>query len=366
MRLGAFMMPLHPPERDYASVLAEDREAAIFADRLGYQELFVGEHITDKAEAVTSSLIFIASVMHQATNITFGSGTVNMTNHHPAMVAAEVAMLDTMLKGRFIFGISPGGLLSDAEVFGNLGKDRKAIFVEAINHVLEIWSKDPPYNIEGDYWTISTEETLDEPIGQGVFVKPYQRPHPPIVVTAVEPFSKGVTAAAARGWTPISANFLQPPWVASHWPKYVAGCESIGKQADPKDWRVAKSIFVADDDSTAQRYAKGHDGPYAFYFKQLMHKLIGNGRANLFKHDQDIADSDVTLDYVLDRLVIAGGVDSVVDQILAFRDVIGDFGTLLYACHDWVDPALGKRSMTLMAEEVMPRLNAAIGDHGNT
>ena len=62
-----------------------------------------------------------------------------------------------------------------------------------------------------------------------------------------------------------------------------------------------------------------------------------------------------------DQLVIAGTVDSVVDQILAFREQVGDFGTLLYACHDWVDPALAKRSMQLMAEQVMPRVNAAIG-----
>jgi alkanesulfonate monooxygenase SsuD/methylene tetrahydromethanopterin reductase-like flavin-dependent oxidoreductase (luciferase family) len=64
---------------------------------------------------------------------------------------------------------------------------------------------------------------------------------------------------------------------------------------------------------------------------------------------------------VTQRLVIAGTVDSVVNQILAFREKVGDFGTLLYACHDWMDPALGKRSMQLMAEQVMPRVNAAIG-----
>jgi alkanesulfonate monooxygenase SsuD/methylene tetrahydromethanopterin reductase-like flavin-dependent oxidoreductase (luciferase family) len=63
---------------------------------------------------------------------------------------------------------------------------------------------------------------------------------------------------------------------------------------------------------------------------------------------------------VTNKLVIAGTVDSVVEQVLAFRRQIGDFGTLLYACHDWVDPTLGKRSMQLMAEEVMPRVNAAI------
>ena len=52
---------------------------------------------------------------------------------------------------------------------------------------------------------------------------------------------------------------------------------------------------------------------------------------------------------------------SVVDQLLAFRETVGDFGTLLYAGHDWADPQLARRSMELMAEKVMPAVNAALG-----
>ena len=55
------------------------------------------------------------------------------------------------------------------------------------------------------------------------------------------------------------------------------------------------------------------------------------------------------------------GWNKVVDQILALREEIGDFGELVYAGMDWVDPVLAKRSMQLMAEQVMPRVNAAIG-----
>jgi len=39
---------------------------------------------------------------------------------------------------------------------------------------------------------------------------------------------------------------------------------------------------------------------------------------------------------------------------------VGDFGTLLYAGKDWKDRDLGRRSMILMAEKVMPQVNAAI------
>jgi alkanesulfonate monooxygenase SsuD/methylene tetrahydromethanopterin reductase-like flavin-dependent oxidoreductase (luciferase family) len=72
-------------------------------------------------------------------------------------------------------------------------------------------------------------------------------------------------------------------------------------------------------------------------------------------------DAAVTVEYLLDRLVICGSVSSVVDQILAFRETIGDFGTLLYAGHDWADPKLARRSMELMAEKVMPAVNTALG-----
>ena len=358
MRLATFMMPLHPPGRKPAQTLAEDREAMLLADRLGYVEGYVGEHVTDLAENVTSSLMFLASLAHETKNIVLGSGTVNMANGHPAAIAAQVAMLDHMLKGRFIFGISPGGLMSDAEAFGNLDKDRNAIFLESINMVLEIWKKEGPYDLAGRFFNVSTGKTMIPDIGQGTILKPYQKPHPPIVVTAVAPHSRGVTEAARRGWMPISANFLLPEWVATHWAKLLEG----KPDAKPADWRVAKSIFVADDDKLAERYGRSAEGPYHFYFRQLIRKLVGaGGRGNLFKLDQSQPDSEITPDAIARKLVIAGSVNSVVDQILAFREKTGAFGTLVYACHDWLDPALGKRSMELMAEQVMPRLNAALG-----
>jgi hypothetical protein len=54
----------------------------------------------------------------------------------------------------------------------------------------------------------------------------------------------------------------------------------------------------------------------------------------------------------------------VVDEILKFREETGDFGELVYAGMDWVDPALTKRSMELMATQVMPRVNAALASSG--
>ena len=360
MDLSFFTMPLHPVGKPISQCIKEDREAFILADNLGFKEGYCGEHTTDLAENITSTVAFMASIAYETHNIRLGTGTVNLPNSHPARVAAEVAMLDHMTEGRLNFGISPGGLLSDAEVFGNLDRDRNAMFLECINMVLEIWASDAPYNLKGDFFSVSTERSMLPEIGQGSIIKPFQNPHPPIVGTVVAPFSKGVTAMAARGWDPISANFLLPQWVKTHWPNYEEGCKQGDRSADPSNWRVAKNICVAKDEKTAKRYARDANSPYVLYYEQLLTKFRDSGRLNLFKEDQNMSDDDITLEYVMDRLVIYGDPSSVADQILEFKQSVGEFGQLVYAGHDWTDYELGRQSMILTAEKVMPLVNSAL------
>jgi alkanesulfonate monooxygenase SsuD/methylene tetrahydromethanopterin reductase-like flavin-dependent oxidoreductase (luciferase family) len=362
MDLAYFTMPLHPETRPFAETLREDREAFLLADELGFTEAYMGEHVTDTFEPIPNSMMFLASIAYETKNIKLGTGTVNLGHHHPAATAAEAAMLDHMLEGRFLFGVSPGNLPSDAEVFGTLEANRNEMFVEALEHIIAIWTEDPPYRLTGKYWNITTENTLVPEIGAGIIGTPYQKPHPPIIGTVVAPYSKGIVGLGERGWYAISANFLQPKWVATHWPLFEEGCRKVGRNADRKDWRVAKSVFVADDDKVAQEYGTGEQSPYRFYFKQLGAKLRRAGLLGLFKTDRDQPDEDITLDYMVDSLVVAGSVNNVVDQLLEFREEIGDFGTLVYNGPDWVDPVLGKRSMELMASEVMPRINEAIAE----
>ena len=362
MKLGFFTMPVHRLDRDYTEVLQEDREAIILADRLGYSEAYVGEHVTDAAESITNSMLFQASLISETSQIKLGTGTTNLSHTHPVLVAAQAAMLDHLLKGRFLFGVSPGALESDAEALGIRGIDRNEMFVESIGHILDIWQGEPPYDLEGKHWNITTRETLFPEIGLGPIAKPYQKPHPPVLGTVVAPFSKGVIEMGRKGFLPISANFLLDKWVQTHWANYAQGCSEAGRTADPADWRVARSIFVHDDHATALEYGRDSErSPYRFYYKQLFTKLKKANRHEVFKPERDFPDERLTLDFVVDSLVIAGDVSSVTEQLLAFREVTGDFGTLLYAGKDWEDKALGRRSMELMAEKVMPAINAAIG-----
>ena len=363
MRLGYFAMPLHPAGRTWADTLREDREAVILADRLGFHDAFIGEHLTDRHENITNALLFLATLIPETEQIRLATGTTNLSHTHPALVAVNSAMFDHLSGGRFILGVSPGALSSDAELLGILGQDRNEMFAEAIDVITALWESDAPYDIggEGSRWQVTTRTTMDEALGVGVVGRPLQQPRPEIVGTVVAPYSKGVVAMGARDFHPLSANFLLPQWVATHWGNYVQGKESVGRQAQVSDWRVARTIFVADDAATARRY--GHEdaaSPYRFYYQQMLTKMRKLGRVDLFKTHREQPDEEITLDYVLDRLVIAGTAEDVAEQVLAFHEETGPFGELVYAGLDWADETLGRRSMELMATEVMPRVESAL------
>ena len=59
MRLGMFMQPVHDPKRDQTQVIDEDREAIILADKLGFEEVWVGEHAAATVEPITAPLVFL-------------------------------------------------------------------------------------------------------------------------------------------------------------------------------------------------------------------------------------------------------------------------------------------------------------------
>ena len=360
LKLGFFIQPVHPPSRSYADVLREDREAVMLADRLGYCEAFIGEHLVDAAETITSSLAFIASMADACPSITFGTGVLPLANYHPAMTAAQVAMVDHLVQGRLVLGVGPG-VAGDAEAMGDLGSDRRRKTQEALDHMCRIWREAAPYRIEGEFYRTTTERSLDPAIGVGVAIRPLQRPHPPIAITSIRPDAGGPHAAGARGWTGISATYVGAYVVRAQVQSYVEGRRSAGLSADPSGWRVARSIFVADDAATAHRYAHREDGAYAFYFNVMKSKLSKAGTLDVMRDFPGQPDSELSIRRCLERLVIAGTPDSVAHRILELREEVGAFGTLLYTGHDWADPALARRSMELAANEVLPRIDATQG-----
>ena len=182
MRLGFFMMPLHRPEKPWSQALAEDREAVVHAEKLGYSEAWVGEHFSTNAEQIPAPMMFFASLLESTSTIRLGTGVVNLLHHHPIVVAADAAQFDHLTGGRLMLGVGPGGLPSDGELFGHEDMvERYGIAMESLDIILRLWREDAPIRIVGEHWNIVMERDVWPHAGVGQFPKPCRsriRPSP--------------------------------------------------------------------------------------------------------------------------------------------------------------------------------------------
>ncbi|HEV8471733.1 MAG TPA: LLM class flavin-dependent oxidoreductase [Methylomirabilota bacterium] len=356
VELGVFTMPFHHPARDYGTILEEDQEAIVLADQLGFTEVYVGEHFSSWSERITSPLIFLATVINRTRQIKLGTGVINLPQIHPATVAAYAAMFDHLAGGRFIFGIGPGGLVSDFELFDvGQAEQRPHMMVESIETILALWAQDPPYRIDGKFWKINVDKAIWPEFKVGWVPRPLQQPHPPIALSILTPNSNSARVAGERGWIPVSGNFFHRRYLRGHWERYAEGCEAVGRRPDPAMWRVSRSVLVTESDAEAEDYLARPDSGLSFYYSFFIHSF-SKGRQALFmlKPDLDMPDEAVTVDAVKRALIIAGSPRRVVEQLVALREEIGPFGTLLMAGHDWDQPKLWRRSMQLLARDVLP------------
>jgi alkanesulfonate monooxygenase SsuD/methylene tetrahydromethanopterin reductase-like flavin-dependent oxidoreductase (luciferase family) len=358
MRLGMFMMPVHPPGRTFWSTLEEDSEKSVLADALGFDELWLGEHFSATTEPIPSPMMFFAGLLPRAKNITFGTAVINLPNHHPAIVAAEAAQFDHMSKGRFMLGVGPGGLVSDFELFNTPDVHaRNRMVIEAVDFIQRIWSQDPPYDLQGEFWQIRLKDGIIPELGVGFMPKPYQTPGPPISISLASPSSSSARTAALKGWGMISANIIPTYAVASHWDVYCKACGEAGIPASGENWRVARNVLVAPSDSEAHDRVFVEQGSNRYFYTYLRAVLSRVGLLVILKPRPDMPDEQATVDAITRECVTYGSPKAVLDKLVAFRERVGPFGTLLMTGLDWGGPnaAWERESMRLLAQEVMPK-----------
>jgi alkanesulfonate monooxygenase SsuD/methylene tetrahydromethanopterin reductase-like flavin-dependent oxidoreductase (luciferase family) len=356
-----FMMPLHPVGRPMHAYLAEDIEKALLLDKLGYHELFIGEHYSAATEPYPSPLMLAASLVPRTERLIFGTGVINAPLHHPAMIAAEAAQFDHLSKGRFILGIGSGSTPTDNEMMNvtHDARERGKMLAESIEMIECIWASDPPYDFSGTYWTTRIKDTVNPAMHFGWLPKPYQKPRPPIAIPCSTPDSASVKVAARKGWSVISSALLSTEDLAQHWTMYRQGCEEAGREANGGDWRVCRTVHVAATDAEARaRVYSGESGYRHFYGH--MHKVYSQlGRLSVFKTRPDMRDDEVTVDTLIEQRTTFGSPKTVLAELVALRQAAGPFGTLLLSAIDWTGPnaAWERESLRRLAEEVMPALH---------
>ena len=355
MKLGTFMMPLHPPEKSRTECFQEDVEYVLLAEALGFTEAWIGQHHTLAWEPIPSNDLFIAHILPLTSKIRLGTGVSIIPQHHPANIAIRLSMLDHLSKGRLNCGFGQGGVPTDWELFDLPDPQTQGLMtLEGIDMILKLWQAEVPFDFQGKFWRIRIQSPRQE-LGIGTILQPYQKPHPPIGMSIVRGDSRAAFMAGQRGYLPLSTNLIPDTTAAQHWQHYCRGAEDAGQPPPSRAlWRVSRSVYVGESEDEAWDHLM--NGNVARSFEYLLGLLKSAKMLHLAKHDPEVPDEEVTPEYAVKHLCIKGNVKDCIRQLEEVWEVTGGFGTLLMTSKDWDDQAKWRRSMKLLAEEVVPAM----------
>ena len=126
------------------------------------------------------------------TRLRLGTGVALAAHHHPITLAKQIATLDRVSGGRFLFGVGAGWIKEEIE---NHGVDHATRWKRALEHVAAmkaIWTQDEA-SFAGQW--VNFDAIWSWP-------KPVQRPHPPVLLGTIQPSE--LVVRHADGWLPLS------------------------------------------------------------------------------------------------------------------------------------------------------------------
>jgi probable F420-dependent oxidoreductase len=143
-------------------------------------------HILDPFLALTAAAAVTKTIK-------LATGVCLITERDPIVLAKEVATLDLISNGRFIFGIGAGWNAEEMENHGTAFKERWKVLEERIEAMKACWTQDDS-EYHGKYVDF-------DPIWS--WPKPVQKPHPPIVMGAASSWGRERVARYCDGWVPL-------------------------------------------------------------------------------------------------------------------------------------------------------------------
>ena len=113
LKFGIFMAPFHPlAGQDPVYAYQRDLEVIQLLDRLGYDEVWVGEHHSAGTELIPRPHRVLRLLRAADPAIKLGTGVLSLPYHNPLWVADRALFIDMLTRGRFMLGLGPGRCLA--------------------------------------------------------------------------------------------------------------------------------------------------------------------------------------------------------------------------------------------------------------
>ncbi|RZL87778.1 MAG: LLM class flavin-dependent oxidoreductase [Variovorax sp.] len=335
---GVFLAPYHPNEESPTTWLRRDIELAQHLDKLGFAELWVGEHHSGGFEIIASPDLFIAAAAEVTRRIRFGTGVMTLPYHNPLVVANRIAQLDHQTMGRVSFGFGPGLLMSDALMMGIDPEKTRDMLLEAIDVIVRL--------LRGESVTAKTD--WFNLVEARAHLLPYSQPLEMAVASAGTP--SGGRAAGKFGMSMLCVAASQVgafDVLASNWRIANEVAAQYGNTMDPAKLRLVAPVHIAETREKARENVRhGLDRWVRYYDMASPNPFPKDGRDPV----------DILIDS--GRAVI-GTPEDAIAMIERLRGKQGQFGVFLAQHVDWADWDQTMKSFELYARYVMPHFSGA-------
>lgn len=350
MRFGIFMAPFHPAGINPTVLIDGDLELIDHLDRLGFDEAWIGEHHSAGTEIIASPEIFIAAAAQRTQRIKLGTGVVSASYHNPLWVAERAVQLDHMTRGRFMLGLGPGALPSDAAMIGLKMPQTRELLEDAVDIITRLLRSDEPVSFENNRWTLRDAR---------LHLRPYTHPHPEIAIAAVaSPSGPRLAGRYGHGLLSIGATTAAGfDVLALHWNVMEERAAHYGVAVDRNAWRLVGLVHLAETREQAYQDVEHGILDWFDYFQHTAafpQMAVGDGTS-----------VQQCIDFVnASGLGAIGTPDDAIAQIERLeKQSNGGFGAYLQLAHDWAAPAAKFRSYELFARHVAPHFQ---GQHQPT
>jgi limonene 1,2-monooxygenase len=339
MRFGIFLAPFHPVSENPLLTLERDFELVEHLDRLGYDEAWIGEHHSAGFETIPSPEIFIAGAAQRTRHIRLGTGVVSLPYHHPFMVADRAMQLDWQLRGRFILGVGPGALSSDAMMMGIDPMRQREMMEESLDVIVPLLSGEK----------VSARTDWFELRDARVQLAPFTHPRLELAVAAmISPAGPALAGKHGAGLLSIGAT-TDAGYMALG--KAWSICEDEARKhkqvVDRANWRLVGPMHIAETREQAIENVRFGLMDWAYYYTQVI--------ALPFKIPNDFDGLARTL--VDTGWAVIGTPDDAIAQIERLQEQSGGAGAFLFMANNWADFPQTLRSYELFARYVIPRFN---------
>jgi alkanesulfonate monooxygenase SsuD/methylene tetrahydromethanopterin reductase-like flavin-dependent oxidoreductase (luciferase family) len=333
MKFGLIVSKQHPPGASMLERFREHIEQVRAARDAGFDLIVMGQHYLSTPFQELQTLPALARLAAEAGTMRVGATVLLLPLLNPVDVAEQVATMDVICEGRFIFGVGLGYRDAEYEAFNVRREERVARFVEGLQVIKRLWSEEEVTH-HGRFFHLSKARMA---------LKPVQTPHPPLWFAANNDVAVERSARMADAW--VINPHAKLSVLEHQMALYRKTLQEAGKPF-PAELPMIKELYVAPDRRTAIQECR----PF-LEAKYQAYASWGQDKALPEEDSFDLAFDEL----VQDRFII-GAPDDCVRELRRYIEALGVNCFIFRIQWPGMEQSNVLRTIKLLAERVMPEL----------